>query len=411
MNVLLIGGLIISKLFYISLFEIAGFNFTLSDLCLALCLAHMIIRFFVAKDLRDLYESDIYDHLRRMLIFAVGAFLLNVATTMAAGSSPIYSILDMVKRWQSMVIIPFYFCTCVKQNKRLLWVCIIVMIIYAIMNSRSIISLNAERFGYEEGGFNPNILGALFGLIMVYTINSKYSNSIKISVSMISVFMIFACSTRGAVLAVGATFVILRFLTSDKSDALAKIGKALMYVLLAVVGLYLLSKLIPAATERLVESFSGGITKTNSFVSRTKTAKLTIAALIYNPRLLLFGTGFGTYNQSYVLARYGYQITTSDNMYIDMICWVGLVGLPFVFFYLKDLYMMSYAINKRGLPTALAITIYMLCLGFTQSAIFEPTVGAIYYILFGIELIKAIDDEAEERVRLSEAAENGDENA
>ncbi|HAL63705.1 MAG TPA: hypothetical protein DCO93_04585 [Clostridiales bacterium] len=228
---------------------------------------------------------------------------------------------------------------------------------------------------------------------------------------MISVFMIFACSTRGAVLAVGATFVILRFLTSDKSDALAKIGKALMYVLLAVVGLYLLSKLIPAATERLVESFSGGITKTNSFVSRTKTAKLTIAALIYNPRLLLFGTGFGTYNQSHVLARYGYQITTSDNMYIDMICWEGLVGLPFVFFYLKDLYMMSYAINKRGLPTALAITIYMLCLGFTQSAIFEPTVGAIYYILFGIELIKAIDDEAEERVRLSEAAENGDKNA
>lgn len=409
MNFILVGSLVVSKLFYLSIFAIGDFNFTLSDVCLIAFLARITLRFFTAKDIRDTYDSYIYDYLRRMLIFVSGAFILNVATTVAAGAMPLASILHFFKRWMSMIVIPFYFCSCVKNKEKIVWICMAVMMFYALMNYQSIISANAERY-YAEGEFNPNILGALFGLIMVYVINSEYGTSVKIVVSLVSVFMIFACSTRGAVLAVGASIIIYRFLSSKDGDVVAAVRKVLFIGVPLVLGVFLAARFIPTATERIFASFSGGITQTVSFTSRMDSAKKTIAALIYNPRLALFGTGFGTRNQALVLARHGYQITTSDNMYIDMLCWVGAVGIPFVFFYLRDLFMLSRDVDKLGYNSALAITIYMLCLGFTQSAIFEPTIGAIYYILLSFDMVRAMDKEEAER-SLSDETEAGDESA
>ena len=409
MNFILIGSLIVSKLFYLSIFTIGDFNFTLSDVCLIALLARIILRFFTAKDIRDTYDSYIYDHLRRMLVFVSGSFILNIATTVAAGAPPLASILHFFKRWMSMVIIPFYFCSCVKNKEKIVWICISIMLFYALINYQSIISANAERY-YAEGEFNPNILGALFGLIMVYVINSEYGASVKIVVSIVSVFMIFACSTRGAVLSVGVSIIVYRILSSKDGDAMAAMRRVLFIGALLVLGVFLAARFIPTATERITKSFSGGITQTGSFIARMDAAKKTIAAFIYNPRLALFGTGFGTRNQGLILARYGYQLGTSDNMYIDMICWVGVVGVPFVFFYLRDLFMLSRDVNKLGYNSALAITIYMLCLGFTQSAIFEPTVGAIYYILLSFDMIRAMDKEEAGR-NLSEETEAGDEGA
>ncbi len=409
MNFILIGSLIASKLFYLSIFAVGDFNFTLSDVCLIAFLARITLRFFTAKDIRDTYDSYIYDHLRRMLVFVSGAFILNVATTVAAGAMPLASILHFFKRWLSMVIIPFYFCRCVKNKEKTVWICISIMLLYALMNYRSIIEADAARY-YAEGEFNPNILGALFGLIMIYVINSEYGVSVKIVVSLVSVFMIFACSTRGAVLSVGASIIICRFLSSKDGDAMAAMRKILFIGALLVLGVFLAARFIPTATERITQSFSGGITQTGSFISRMDSAKRIIAAIIYNPRLALFGTGFGTRNQALILTRYGYPLGTSDNMYIDMICWVGLFGVPFVFLYLRDLFMLSRDVNKLGYNSALAITIYMLCLGFTQSAIFEPTIGAIYYILLSFDMVRAMDKEEAGR-SLSEETEAGDEGA
>lgn len=411
MSTLLVGSLIISKLFYLSIFKVGDFNFTLSDACLIAFLVSVFVRMLMMKDIRDIYESSFYDYLRRMLVFATGAFVLNIATTVAAGAMPLASILHVFKRWLSMMAIPFFFAVCVKKKERIVWLCIAAMMFYALFNYRSIIEANAERY-YAEGEFNPNILGALFGLIMIYVINSKYGLFTKISVSIISVFMIFACSTRGAVLAVAAALFSFRFLTSEEGNMLEKLRKSLLYLFLAVFGIFLAAKFIPAATERILSSFTGGgITQTDSFISRLDSSKKVIAACIYNPRLMLFGTGFGSRNQALVLARYGYKITTSDNMYLDMFCWVGLAGAPFVFFYLKDLFMLSYDTSNQGYASAFAITIYMFFLGFTQSAIFEPTVGAIYYILLSCDMICAMDKDEAQR-RLEEADEEaGDEDA
>ena len=95
MSIILVGILIVSKMFYVSLFQLGDFNFTLSDACLMAFLASILLRFFSAKDLRDTYDSYLYDYLRRMLIFVVGAFILNIATTMVAGGAPLRSILNM----------------------------------------------------------------------------------------------------------------------------------------------------------------------------------------------------------------------------------------------------------------------------------------------------------------------------
>ena len=409
MNFILIGTLIVSKLFYYSLFKLGDFNFTLSDACLIAFLACIVLKFFTSEDLRDTYDSYIYDYLRRMLIFAAGAFILNVASTMAAGGIPLASVLHIFKRWLSMVIIPFYFCYCVKSREKVVVLCIAVMAFYAVLNYSSIIAANAERY-YAEDEFNPNVLGALFGLIMIYVINAKYDFVIKISVSLLSIFMIFACATRGAVLSVAATVILLRVFASEKKDALRKFRRILLLVALGALGIYISSKVIPAASERILASFRGGITNTGSFISRMDSGKKIIAAFIYNPRLALFGTGFGSRNQALILARYGYQITTSDNMYIDMLCWVGVIGLPFVFFYLKDLCKLSNDVSKMGYVSALAITIYMFCLGFTQSAIFEPTVGAIYYILLSYDMIRAMDKEEAGRIAAAQE-EAGDKGA
>ena len=409
MSFILIGILMVSKMFYLSIFKLGDFNFTLSDACLIAFLASILVRFFTADDLRDTYDSYIYDYLRRMLIFVVGAFILNIATTMAAGAVPIVSILNIFKKWLSLIIIPFYFAYCVKAKERIVWLCIAVIVFYALMNYGGIVAENAERY-YAEDEFNPNVLGSIFGLIMIYMINSKYNNAVKIAISLVSIFMIFACSTRGAVLSVAATMVVDRFFVSEKGDAIKNIRKILFYAVLAIVGLFVASRLVPAATERIAASFRGGITQTSSFLSRMDSTKKIIGAFISFPRLALFGTGFGTFNEALVLSRYGYAITTSDNMYVDLICWIGIVGIPFAFFYFKDLFRLSCDINKKGYKSALMITIYMLLLGLTQGSILDPTVGGVYYVLLSYEMIRAMDKEEAERVG-AEQKETGDEGA
>ena len=379
-------------MFYVSLFQLGDFNFTLSDACLMAFLASILLRFFSAKDLRDTYDSYIYDYLRRMLIFVVGAFILNIATTMVAGGTPLRSILNMFKQWLSMIIIPFYFCYCVKGRDKIVLLCMVVIIFYALMNYGGIIAENSERY-YAENEFNPNVLGSIFGLAMIYVINSKYNGGVKIAVSLVSLFMIFACSTRGAVLSVAATMVADRLFHSEKGDALKNMRKILFYAILAVVGLFVASKLVPAATERITASFTGGITQTNSFLSRMDSAKKIAGAFISVPRLAIFGTGFGNFNETMVLSRYGYAITTSDNMYIDLLCWIGLIGTPLLFFYLRDLFRLSCDIKNQGYKSAFMITIYVLFLGFTQGSIFDPTVGGIYYILLSYDMIRAMDRE------------------
>ena len=104
MNKMLVGTLILSKIFYIRLFSMGGFNFTLSDVCFVLFLARIAIRFFTSKEIRDVYSSDLYYYLRRMLIFAVAALMLNIGTTMAAGGMLSASVLHIFKRWLSMMV-------------------------------------------------------------------------------------------------------------------------------------------------------------------------------------------------------------------------------------------------------------------------------------------------------------------
>ncbi len=390
MSVVLIALLIASKLYYFNIFSLGVYNFTLSDMCLAICLFQL----FFKNGKKSIRDKDTAGVIKGIILISVAGALLNCFSSFAIGSSLTSTVMNLIKRWLSMLIIPIYIYRFVppeKRKKTTNWV-LTVIIIYTLTNLRGIISSDAVRYT-AEGTVNPNIIAGVFGVLLIYMINSEYKPSFKIPMILISAFMVLACSSRGGVLALAITMLFMLLFMSD-STIIKKFQILLVAIAIIAVGLALGKKFLPQATERIIDSFVGGIDKTASYQSRMGTFWELMGMMFENPKLLFLGTGFGNGNLQLITARYGNRISTADNMYADLFVWCGLIGAPFIIAgIVKTLKLGAKAL--KVIPNSMVlITIYILALGFTQDALFEPTVGCLYYTILGLEIVRYVDSEA-----------------
>lgn len=389
MGVFLVILLVISKLYYVNIFSLGVYNFTLSDVCLIIFLIQII---FPTKKMYH-RDSNKLIIIKQLIFITIGITLLNCITTLLIGSSLLSSIMNIIKRWLSMLIIPMYIYKYIQPNKRtkLSTGIILVICAYTLLNLREIILSGATRYT-AEGTANPNIIAGLFGILLIYSLNAEYKTSVKTVTTLLFTFMIFACSSRGAVLALIITFGYYIFLSNIRLDR--KIKMVLACVIIAGVGLVLGKLLLPAATDRLVGSFVGGFSQTESYQARMGTLGKLISMMLRNVELLFIGTGFGNGNLQLIAGKYGQLITTADNMYGDLLAWCGLLGLPLIVLYFIKLLKLCEKPSKTNPNSMLFLTVFMLTLGFTQDSLFEPTVGCLYYILWGLELVRSVDSKS-----------------
>ncbi len=391
MSVFLVILLVISKLYYVSIFSLAGYNFTLSDICLVLFIVQLILP--IGKKYPRDRSVDII--LRKIIIISTAIALLNCVSSVMIGAAVTSSVMNIIKRWISMLVIPLYIYRCVAPNKRekiTFWI-IASICIYTLLNIRTILSADAVRYT-AEGTANPNVIAGLFGLLFIFAINAEYKFYIKAGIMMVSAVMMVACSSRGGILALFLTLFYYLCVSNIKINK--KIGVMVGCAVIIVGGLILGTIFLPAATERLVVSFTEGFSEVESYQSRMGTLGEIVKMMFSNPELLFFGTGYGNGNLQRIAARYGYILTTADNMYGNLFAWCGLLGLPFIVMYFVKLIKLGKVSHKTKTNAITLITVFMLTLGFTQDAIFEPTVGCLYHILLGLEIIKCVDAKSPE---------------
>ena len=387
MSSFLIILLFASKLFYVNIFAVGDFNFTLSDMCLVICLWQL----WFTKQRSLQRDSGVLLGLRSMVVMALVAALLNCISTIVMGTQIIGSIMNLIKRWLSLLIIPSYIYRCVtlpQRKKIIAWIMVIV-VLYTIINFKNITSSESERFT-ADGTANPNVVAGLFGVLLIHLIHSEYKRPVKIGLTVLSCLMILACSSRGGILAVAMGFTYWLW-TNKNLIVEQKVRIVVGVVLLVAMCLPVGNWLFPAATQRIIDSFTGGLRNTTSYQMRMTTFWDMIEVMLSDVQLLFFGTGFGNGNLQLEMARHYLFMTTADNMFGNLFGWCGLLGLPWLVMYFRHLWNMGKMVERAGFPALFLLTMYMVALGFSQDAMFEPTVGCLYFIFTGLELIQYAD--------------------
>lgn len=393
MSTFLIILLVISKFFYVSLFSVGSFNFTLSDVCLVLCL------FQIVTSPSNTFKRDesVLAALRSMVILACAVAALNCFSTLVMDTSMVSTVMNLIKRWLSMLIIPIYLYRCVASDQRrkiIVWI-MVVVVVYAILNFGNITSGDTERF-MGDGSANPNVLAGVFGMLLMHLIYGEYKRWIKIALMVLSALLMLACASRGGILAVLLAFGY--WLWTNKELNLSQKGRIVLgSIVLVAVCLPIGNQLFPAATQRIIDSFTGGLQETSSYQMRTATFGDLMKIMLGDALLLFFGSGFGNGNLTLTMARQGTVIATADNMFANLFGWCGAVAVPFLLIYFLRVWKMGEQAKKIASPALALLTVYMFALGFSQDAMFEPTVGCLYFVFFGLELIYYADCVAEQQ--------------
>lgn len=369
---------IYSKVYYFSIFSVGSLNFTLSDFCL---LIMIILILKSSQKVKPIYINLFIISIILLLTFSIGS-LIN-------GTSIINGLIIYIKRWLSLLIIPIYILKYIKKENIpfLVFSMFLIILLFAFDNWNDLSNIDQTRFTET---FNPNILGMLMAMIFIFFLNYKsvrMPSFIKWVIYFICFTFIVAVSSRGALLALIPTICInIIFAYKKITYKIIFLTISFIVFILLFIGniLEILKNIFPYSFARLSSTLLDGILNDRSASSRLETQFEIIKIFLRNLELLLFGTGFGNNNMFLALNNYGFQIYTSDNMYVNILAWSGAIGF-ILFIYMCYLLIKNSYFQKSNMlrPCILLLTIYILLGGLTLDTLTEPTIGAFYFIFYG----------------------------
>ena len=141
----------------------------------------------------------------------------------------------------------------------------------------------------------------------------------------------------------------------------------------------------PYSFNRILNTLQIGIFNDNSASSRINTGFGVLNRMFDKVSLFLFGTGYGNGNMYDAIG-----INTADNMYINMFAWCGILAFAFylaiLFKLLKRTTQHTENPMRKG---AFFATVFLLVAGLTIETLNEPTIGAMFMLVYGLfEIVK-----------------------
>lgn len=372
--------LIFSKFFYLSIFSLGGYNFTLSDLCLILMVLLIANK---TSSIKKPYKYIFIISFMLIPVFSIGSLI--------QGTSVSSGILIFIKRWLSLLIIPIFINLKVrpKDTPIVIYSILFTTVLYAIINWSSLVqSVEITRF---NEGFNPNILGIVMAMNLIIILSTKELNIFfvyKTVFIIVSFIILLAVSSRGAIF----TLIPVLFLLLIYANKRITPKKILISMFLGIFCTLLMPQIFDIIQNhfsysytRLSDTLMGGVLNDRSASSRISTLLLMLQIVFGNLSLLLFGTGFGNSNMLIAFSNYGFIIATGDNMYINLLAWTGIFGIigfiSIILILSKNIYKSN---NNPYRLTVFLLTAYILLAGATTDTLIEPTVGTLYFTIIGL---------------------------
>jgi len=375
---------IVSKFFYLSLFQIQGFNFTLSDLSILIMLLNtmMINKNKRIIKIRKFYYSILFLSLFILVITSIGSLIQSTSIT--------NGVLMFIKRWLAVIFIPVYIAENLDKRdiKNIIYTLSFLTLIFFLVNFESILlSLNTGRFSEE---MNPNVLGMFISILVIFIIsyNFKINLVTKGLIILIGISLIFATSSRGALFALLIILLLIIINRLFNFNYLKIVYLSFGTIIITIFSPYLffiIKSIFPFSVNRIINTLDNNIIYDSSAAARINTHEEIIKLLFNDFFLLIFGSGFGNYNMLLTSYSYGLIIETADNQFFNLWFWTGTIGL-FVFMTIFGILLFRiYKFKNNPLRTTMfLITIYMFLAGISQDTFTEPTINSIYILILGL---------------------------
>ncbi|MBS3198664.1 hypothetical protein J0J70_12185 [Turicibacter bilis] len=384
---------IYSKFFYISIFNLGGFNFTLSDLSIG------VMYISIAFDKR-LFNKDN----KKILLFYNSIFLLSLLMLFTSSlgallinNNVLNGIMTFLKMWMLSIYIPLFIY--LKFNKKdikyFIYMIMILSILFIFDYSKVLQQENfSENMRFYGEHSNPNGWGAYFSCIIIMLIHIKQKSLtfkiLKIITFLICLIFIMYAGSRTAMFSILIVLFLILLNTKLSLDYL-KLIKYLFISICVIACIPFAIKFIeiafPHTYFRLERALvDQGILGDESVVTRFQSQIFFLTAISNYPENVIFGVGIGGSNLTRLSSLNFGTFQTSDNQYTEIFLWSGLIGFLIFSCILFKIYTRINMKIKQNIPITNAakyVFIYMFLCGFTMYGFTESMISSNLFILLG----------------------------